>query len=139
MASRRCRDCHSDTVISSRSIHVALLRKEKSGEAIICVNCHSAHMISRTGAGPVAKSEDKYCLRCHSSEGRKSFINGETISTQVNAAEILGSPIKISDAPIVILAFLLGITPITGSGPSGNTGMLLRRYAGDVITISIRR
>ena len=94
MASRRCRDCHSDTVISSRSIHVALLRKEKSGEAIICTNCHSAHMISRTVAGPVAKSEDKYCLRCHSSEGRKSFINGETISTQVNAAEILGSPHK---------------------------------------------
>jgi len=96
-------------------------------------------MISRTVAGPVAKSEDKYCLRCHSSEGRKSFINGETISTQVNAAEILGSPHKDIGCSDCHSSFSTVDHPITGSGPSGNTGMPQRRYVGDAITTSIRR
>jgi hypothetical protein len=94
MASRMCRDCHSDAAITSRSIHSALLRKEKAGEAIICTNCHSAHMISRIGAGNVATSEEKDCMVCHSRDGKKSFINGEIISTRVNKSDIVASPHK---------------------------------------------
>ncbi|HMK55204.1 MAG TPA: hypothetical protein VK448_01045 [Dissulfurispiraceae bacterium] len=92
--SRRCRQCHPDDVIGARSIHETLLRKEKSGEAIICTNCHSAHMMSRVGAGSAAKSETKHCLACHSREKVKKFVNGETVSTFVTPGDILNSPHK---------------------------------------------
>jgi predicted CXXCH cytochrome family protein len=92
MTSRRCRDCHPDTAIKSRPIHVAMLKTEKTGEAIVCTTCHSAHAVVRVSAGTVVTSEDKYCMGCHDHEGKMGFINGEAVPTRVKTAEILDSP-----------------------------------------------
>ncbi|HMK60394.1 MAG TPA: hypothetical protein VK452_04515 [Dissulfurispiraceae bacterium] len=94
MVNRRCRECHPDNVIKSRSIHEILLGKENSGEAIVCSNCHNAHIMSRVGAGSVVRSESKYCMSCHQHEGNKNFINGESISVRVDPAHIANSPHK---------------------------------------------
>ncbi len=91
IASRRCRECHPDGAINSRTIHAALLKKENKGEAIICTNCHSAHAVVRVVAGNVATSEEKRCMSCHALEGRMGFVNGESVPTRVDLAELRGS------------------------------------------------
>ncbi|HSB52382.1 MAG TPA: cytochrome c3 family protein [Dissulfurispiraceae bacterium] len=93
-ASRGCRDCHPDGVLRSRAIHGALFKKERAGEPVICGNCHSAHTAARVSAGAMSTSEEKYCLSCHSSEGRMSFSNGESLSLMVRVQEVRDSAHK---------------------------------------------
>lgn len=92
--SHGCLDCHDRETISIRPIHESLFKKEASGEAVICVNCHSAHAVIHTTAGSVSTSEEKYCLSCHASNNQMVFKNGQSISVHVNAAEIRDSPHK---------------------------------------------
>ena len=90
--SHGCRDCHADGTIKSRAIHEALFKKEDAGEAVICTNCHSAHAVSHISGGNVSKSEEKYCLRCHTSQKRMVFKNGKSVSVHVDIAELRDSP-----------------------------------------------
>ncbi len=90
--SHGCRHCHTDRVIRSRAIHEALFKKEGSGEAVICTDCHSAHAVARITGGNVSTSEDNYCLRCHAFENRMRFRNGEFRSIRVDVAEFRDSP-----------------------------------------------
>src|SRR3990172_8574796 len=90
--SHGCRDCHAEGTIKSRAIHEALFKKEEAGEAVVCANCHSAHAVTHIAGGNVSKSEEKYCLRCHASEKKMVFRNGESVSTRVKLAELRDSP-----------------------------------------------
>ena len=90
--SHGCRDCHAAGTIKSRAIHEALFKKEEAGEAVVCANCHSAHAVTHIAGGNVSKSEEKYCLRCHASEKKMVFRNGESVSTRVKLAELRDSP-----------------------------------------------
>lgn len=90
--SRRCRDCHPENTIKSRAVHEDLFRRERAGETLICTNCHSAHAVTRVSAGHITNSEERHCLGCHGREIRMVFANGESVSVQVHAGELKGSP-----------------------------------------------
>lgn len=90
--SHRCRGCHPDDRIITRSVHKALFQKETAGEAVICTNCHSVHAIAHIISGAVSTSEEKYCLNCHAHDNKMIFKNGEFVSLLVSVSEIRGSP-----------------------------------------------
>jgi predicted CXXCH cytochrome family protein len=93
--SRGCRDCHADGTIRSRTIHETLFRKERTGEAVVCTNCHNAHAVTSVAGGKVSTSEENYCLGCHAHEKQMVFNSGEAVSVRsirVNIAELHNSP-----------------------------------------------
>jgi len=89
-----CRDCHPESTITSRAIHESLFRKEATGEAVICTNCHSAHAVTHIAGGNVSKSEEGYCLRCHAHENKMVFKSGEFVSLRVRVDELHASSHK---------------------------------------------
>ncbi|MGO9612380.1 MAG: cytochrome c3 family protein [Dissulfurispiraceae bacterium] len=89
--SRACRDCHPENIISSRPIHRELFKKEKTGEAVVCANCHGAHAVTPISGGNLSMSEANYCLSCHAYDNKMVFRNGESISVRVNIAELKDS------------------------------------------------
>jgi hypothetical protein len=89
-----CRDCHPEAIIRSRAVHEALFKKEGSGEAIICANCHTAHAVPHIAGGTVTNTEESYCLRCHGRDTRLDFKSGEHVSVRIRIQDLRDSPHK---------------------------------------------
>lgn len=82
--SRKCLKCHPESSLKFRTVHEQVFAKEKSGGAVVCTNCHSAHSVARVSGGSIAASEEAYCMKCHTSENLMRFTTGKTVSTKVN-------------------------------------------------------
>ncbi len=94
METHVCLDCHKEGTIRSAAVHEALFRKERTGEAVVCTNCHSAHAVTPVVGGNASTGEEKYCLRCHSRETSMDFNDQESISLHVDVGELRNSPHK---------------------------------------------
>ncbi len=87
----RCLACHPRGAIVARGPHAELFRRQKSGEPVVCTDCHSAHSISALDGG---RGERSYCLGCHLRDEMMTFGGRQAISIRVDVAEIGRSPHK---------------------------------------------
>ncbi len=92
--SQKCLQCHPEGSLKSRSIHEQVITKGKSGGAVVCTNCHSAHAATRVSGGGIAASEETYCMKCHTEENMMKFTTGKTVSTKVNTEALKNSAHK---------------------------------------------
>lgn len=89
--SQKCLQCHPKRVLRTRPVHEGIFKKEKQGGATVCTHCHSPHAGTRITGGTVSKSEELYCMKCHSNDNTMKFTAGKTISTKVNVDSIRNS------------------------------------------------
>jgi len=83
-----CRQCHTTEKIRVKSIHAALLSKERPGAYLLCTQCHDAHSVAPVSGGKVSAGETRYCMGCHQYEVLLECRNGEKISLQVDLASL---------------------------------------------------
>ena len=86
-----CRRCHTADKIRAKSIHAALLAKEKPGEFLTCTNCHDAHAVVPAAGGKISSGETEYCMSCHRFEVWMAFGNREKISLKVDLPSLEAS------------------------------------------------
>ena len=79
-----CRKCHPAENFKAKAFHATLLKREKTGEAPICTNCHGAHDVAPASGGKVFSNEKRYCQSCHQHHLSMKFRNGEKMSLQVD-------------------------------------------------------
>ena len=79
-----CRKCHPAENFKAKAFHASLLKREKTGEAPICTNCHDPHDVAPASGGKVFSHEKQYCQSCHQHHLSMKFRNGEKMSLQVD-------------------------------------------------------
>jgi predicted CXXCH cytochrome family protein len=89
--SQKCLQCHAEGSLKSRPVHEQIFAKGKSGGAVVCTNCHSAHAATRISGGGIAASEEAYCMKCHKTENIMKFATGKIVSTKVNTESLKSS------------------------------------------------
>lgn len=89
--SRTCRRCHNDDQLQSRPVHIALLEKEREGNALPCTDCHSAHTMTPSAGGKLTKSESDYCMKCHTRGLNMTFGDKETVSLAIDGSQLRSS------------------------------------------------
>lgn len=83
-----CRKCHTTARIKAKSIHSALLAREREGESPVCTNCHDAHSVMPSSGGKIFSNEKQYCMTCHGYELFMGCTNQEKIPLKVDLAAL---------------------------------------------------
>jgi len=85
-----CRRCHNFEQINNIPLHTRLLSDEQAGNPHPCTNCHGSHAVKPVSR-KTYKSEEQYCLNCHSHKLTMEFRNGETLTLKTDLSSLQGS------------------------------------------------
>jgi hypothetical protein len=89
-SSLACRQCHTPEKIKAKSFHDKLLNEEYEGKPHPCTNCHTAHTVTAISK-KTYKSEEQYCMKCHTQNLSMEFKDGETQTLKIDASLLLTS------------------------------------------------
>ncbi len=85
-----CRKCHTRGENKAKSLHDKLLSEEYEGKPHPCTNCHSTHSITAVSK-KTYKSEEQYCMKCHTQNLSMEFKDGEIRTLKIDASSLLTS------------------------------------------------